>query len=172
MDPKQFRVCSAFLVPCLFRDLIMSKKFIFINLLLLFFFAFPILVVKAVQLQSPIQASSIDEVLHSIWVWIFRISIPLVAIFAVWAGFLFAKSGGQPEKIKKAREALLFIVVGLVVVLLSGGIVNLVGKILGQKPEVANETSIKQLDSMSQDSFGAKDFTPVGNEEVPPPPAE
>ncbi len=148
----------------------MSKRYIFISLLL-FFFAFPILVVKAVQLQSPIQTSSIYEVLHSIWVWLFRISIPLVAIFAVWAGFSFAKSGGQPEKIKKAREILLFTVIGLVVVLLSGGIVNLVGNILGVKTEQALQgPESGSVYAFKEGTFDGKDLLPADAEAFPLPP--
>jgi hypothetical protein len=52
--------------------------------------------------------------------------------FAIYAGILFVTSGGDPEKVTKARNALLWALVGVIVVSLSYGIVVLLNKLFLQ----------------------------------------
>ena len=51
--------------------------------------------------------------------------VGLVALaFLVWGGVLFVTSGGDEAKVTKARNTILYAVVGIVVVLLAIGIIN------------------------------------------------
>ncbi len=119
---------------------------------------------------NPLADDDIVSILNKIWKFIYILGLSLVPLMAIIAGFMFLTAGGQTEKIKKAREILLYGAIGFVVVLLANGIVGWIGNILGVKPEVAEEMNIKQFDSISQEPFSAKDFMPIGDEAVPPPP--
>ncbi|MDP3764681.1 MAG: pilin [bacterium] len=44
---------------------------------------------------------------------------PIAVIMTVYAGFLFITGGDKPEQVKKARQMLLWIVIGVIVLILS-----------------------------------------------------
>lgn len=48
----------------------------------------------------------------------------LALIFVIWGGILFVTSGGDAEKTTKARNTLLYAIIGVVVVVLAYAIVN------------------------------------------------
>jgi hypothetical protein len=52
----------------------------------------------------------------------------LAVIFAIYAGFIYVTSGGEQSKIKLAKDTLLYVVIGLVVVALSQVLVQFVLK--------------------------------------------
>ncbi len=148
----------------------------FPKFILIFSFLFLPFLVLAVQLESPISSSNVYEIARSILSWLFWISIPLVTIIAIWAGFVFMSGGGEPEKIKKAKGILLYVVIGFTVILLSNGIVSWVGDILGIKTEIAKEGEIQKTPGATyipadtateEDSFESEDALPVSEGEVP-----
>jgi len=154
----------------------MSKKYL-LGFVFVFLFFVPLILLadgEGVQLQSPISAGSIYDVLQSILGWLFKLSIPLVAIIAVWAGFSFMTAAGEPEKIKKARGILLYAAIGFAVILVSNGVVYLVGDILGVKVETAKEggaAGVHIPTGIGGDQVEAAGALPVENlNEVPPPP--
>ena len=55
----------------------------------------------------------------------------LAVVFIVYAGIQWAISGGDKQKIQQARQRLIFSIVGLIVVVLAGTIVNIVYQLLG-----------------------------------------
>lgn len=48
----------------------------------------------------------------------------LALIFVIWGGILFVTSGGDAEKTTKARNTLLYAIIGVIVVVLAYAIVN------------------------------------------------
>ncbi len=52
----------------------------------------------------------------------------VAVIFAIYAGFIYVTSGGEQGRIKTAKDTLLYVVVGLVVVVISQVLVNFVLK--------------------------------------------
>jgi threonine/homoserine/homoserine lactone efflux protein len=50
----------------------------------------------------------------------------LSVIFLIWGAFQYVLSGGDPENAKKAKESVLYAVIGLAVALLAFTIVNFV----------------------------------------------
>jgi hypothetical protein len=48
----------------------------------------------------------------------------LALIFVIWGGIQYVTSGGDAEKTTKARNTLLYAIIGVVVVVLAYGIVN------------------------------------------------
>ena len=73
---------------------------------------------------------SVTETLETIANWIFYILLFIAAIFIVIAGVNFVMAQGDPEKFNKAKDTVLYAVVGIVVALLSRGIVALVNTVL------------------------------------------
>jgi len=51
--------------------------------------------------------------------------------FVIYAGIKYIRSGGEDEKIKSARETLTYAIIGLVVILLSFLIINLISAVTG-----------------------------------------
>lgn len=80
-------------------------------------------------------ATSSDEidvmaVLNRIVDWLFAILIAVAAIAIVIAGFYFVTASGNPEQITKARNFILYALIGVMVALLARGMVVLVQKIV------------------------------------------
>jgi preprotein translocase subunit YajC len=69
--------------------------------------------------------------LNKIWKFLYILALALVPLIAIIAGFMFLTAGGEPEKIRKARNLLLWMAVGVVIILLAGGIVKVIKMILG-----------------------------------------
>lgn len=50
----------------------------------------------------------------------------LAVIMIIWAGILYLTSGGSPEKINKAKAALTYAIIGIIVGLAATGIVQII----------------------------------------------
>jgi hypothetical protein len=70
-----------------------------------------------VKLKNPLQATSIEQFLLNVIDVILVFAIPVIVIYIMYAGFLFVTARGEPGQIEKARGALLWAVVGGVIVL-------------------------------------------------------
>ncbi len=46
-----------------------------------------------------------------------NVAFPVAVVCILWSGFLFVSAGGDPAKIKTARETLLWSIIGLTVVI-------------------------------------------------------
>tara|TARA_B100000508_G_scaffold60333_1_gene47263 strand:- start:306660 stop:307085 length:426 start_codon:yes stop_codon:yes gene_type:complete len=68
-------------------------------------------------LKNPLQADSLEEFLTEILDFIVRLGTIVVIVMIVVVGFLFVSARGNPEKIKEAREALLWTLVGGVILI-------------------------------------------------------
>ncbi len=50
------------------------------------------------------------------------VAMPLTAILMIWTGFQYAMAKGDQTKLKKARDSILYIIVGLAILLASKGL--------------------------------------------------
>ncbi len=83
---------------------------------------FPLLVFAeecdpAKEICNPIEADTFLELVEAIAKAITAIGMPLVAIFLVWAGFLFVTARGNEEQLKRAKTAFYWTLVGGAVVI-------------------------------------------------------
>lgn len=69
------------------------------------------------KLENPINANSIDELVAKIIKILNLIAVPIVALFLIYSGFLFVKAQGNPADLKKAKDTLLWTVVGAAILL-------------------------------------------------------
>lgn len=55
---------------------------------------------------------------------------PIAVIMVVYAGFLLITGGDKPEQVKKARQTLMWVVIGLIVLIFSKSVVGFVNSML------------------------------------------
>ena len=57
-----------------------------------------------------------------------KIGIPLIALAVIYCGFLFVYAQGKPDEIKKAKDALLYTLIGAAILLGSWAIAQLISE--------------------------------------------
>lgn len=93
-------------------------------------FLMPVLV-EAITFPNPLNATTFEEIVNNIINFILYVGVAVFPIMAIIAGFLFLSSGGDPSKVKKAKDILLYSVIGLFIVLLAKGIISVLKSVLG-----------------------------------------
>jgi len=70
------------------------------------------------KIVNPIpKISDLTGLIKTILEAVVKIGIPIVALAIIYCGFLFVKAMGKPEEIKKAKDALLYTVIGAAILL-------------------------------------------------------
>lgn len=69
------------------------------------------------ELCNPLQVDTVTGFLGELVNAITYLSIPVVVLFIIYAGFLFVTAGGDTDKIDTAKKTALYTVVGAVVIL-------------------------------------------------------
>ncbi len=64
--------------------------------------------------------------------WVFGFLLIVAVLFLLFAAFTYITASGEPEKIKKANQSIMWALIGVAVGLLSKGLVIFVGTLLGQ----------------------------------------
>jgi|SRR3989344_1453488 len=72
---------------------------------------------QIIKLKNPLKVNSIAEFLKLILDIVTLFALPIIIFFIIYAGFLFVTAQGKPDQITKARNALLWSVVGGVIIL-------------------------------------------------------
>jgi len=80
------------------------------------------------QICNPIKVNSINQFVKVLLEGIIKIGIPIVALAIIYSGFLFVQAQGNPEQITKAKQALLYSVIGAVLLLGSWAIAQLISE--------------------------------------------
>jgi len=70
-----------------------------------------------VTLKNPIKAKSFEELVEAILEIVVTIGTPIAILAIIYCGFLFVSAQGKPEKLKDARTALIWTIVGVAVLL-------------------------------------------------------
>ncbi len=66
-------------------------------------------------LDNPLKASNFIDLIKTVLDALFIIALPVAVLAIVYAGFLFVSARGNPEKLGKAKDNLLYVVVGIAV---------------------------------------------------------
>ena len=74
----------------------------------------------------PVSAPSLNIGLNRVFFWAGVIAVVIIVI----AGFRYITSAGSPDKAKQARNTIVYTVIGLLIILFSFAIVNLVSGVL------------------------------------------
>ena len=85
----------------------------------------------AICIDNPIEHDSFSELIEALINFIFWLAIVIAPIMFIIAGFAFITAGGDPSKVKRAMDIVLWTAVGLIVVMLAHGIINVIQDIFG-----------------------------------------
>lgn len=77
-------------------------------------------------LQNPIETDSFAELLESIADWILNIGLVLAPLMIVIGGIMFITAAGEPEKVKSAKNLLIYAAIGLIIILLAKSLVEII----------------------------------------------
>lgn len=91
-------------------------------------------------LNNPTAGANINNVQDFIAAFlkaVVQISLPILTLFIVYAGFLFVTARGNPEKLRKARENFLYVIIGAILILGAWVLATLISstasQVLGQQ---------------------------------------
>jgi hypothetical protein len=84
------------------------------------------------RLQNPLRVNTIGELLTAILNIIIVLALPIVVFFIIYAGFLFVTARGNDDKLTNAKRALLYAVIGGVLVLGAVAIAEIVRNVVAQ----------------------------------------
>lgn len=76
--------------------------------------------------NNPLKVPSIDALLMAVLNAVIVMATPIVVFFIIFAGFQYVTARGNPEKLQQASRALLYAVIGGVVIVGSVAILAIV----------------------------------------------
>jgi len=88
----------------------------------------PITIDSGTKIVNPIGVDSIMGLIKTILEGVVKIGIPIVALAIIYCGFLFVQARGKPEAIKKAKDALIYTIIGAAILLGSWAIAQLISE--------------------------------------------
>ncbi|KKR70173.1 MAG: hypothetical protein UU13_C0012G0019 [Candidatus Nomurabacteria bacterium GW2011_GWB1_40_7] len=77
-------------------------------------------------IKNPVNIDSIPGFIQTILEGALKVGIPVIALAIVYCGFLFVKARGKPEEITKAKDALLYTLIGAAILLGSWAIAKMI----------------------------------------------
>lgn len=80
------------------------------------------------QICNPIKINTLNGFIQKILEGVIKIGIPVVALAVVYSGFLFVKAQGNSEEIGKAKDALLYTLIGAAILFGSWAIAQLISE--------------------------------------------
>jgi hypothetical protein len=98
----------------------MKQTFNRIQYIIIYFLLFlPLGLVRAtnVTLPNPIEANTFQELVEALLEIVVAIGTPIAILAIIYSGFLFVKARGNSEELVKAKTALMWTIVGVVVLL-------------------------------------------------------
>lgn len=109
---------------------LMKRKYSFIAAIALFVLVLPTFA-GAISIPNPLKCGDIPCLIEVITNFIFVIGLALVPIMVILAAYNFITAGGDPKKITLARNMLLYIFIGIIIMLAAKAITSIVRSLLG-----------------------------------------
>lgn len=85
---------------------------------------------SVLNVPNPVKADNLTDLLTDVANFIFIIAIPISVIVILISGIRYLFAGGNEDKIKAARQALIWAAVGLVIILIGKGIISVIQGLL------------------------------------------
>ena len=82
-----------------------------------------------ITIKNPLKANTFEKLILNIVNFIFTLALPIVVIMIIVGGFMFVTAAGEPAKIQQGKQLILWAVIGLIVILLARGIIDLLQQI-------------------------------------------
>ena len=77
-------------------------------------------------INNPITPNTVNEFILVILQGVIKIGIPVIALAIIYSGFLFVSAQGNSEKLKTAKNAILYSLIGAAILLGSWAIAQLI----------------------------------------------
>ncbi len=87
----------------------------------------------AVCIKNPLKACSFEALIGSLIDFIFGISLAIVPLMVIIAGFYWLTAAGDPKKVKTALDIIKWTVIGFAIILFARGLVAIIRHVLGGK---------------------------------------
>jgi len=71
------------------------------------------------------------SILDTVRNWVVGITAGIVALFLIIGGLMYVTSGGEPQKAAKAKQTLIYALIGLIIILLSYVIITIISNLIG-----------------------------------------
>ena len=84
-----------------------------------------------ILIKNPLKFGTIPDILNAVAGFLYALALAVVTIMVLWGGLQILTAAGNPTQIEKGKKTLLYAVIGTVVILVAGGIADLVANILG-----------------------------------------
>jgi len=78
--------------------------------------------------------TQVESLLENILGWIYTFFFIFAAIFILIAAFQYLTAAGDEEKVKKAKNMLIYAVIAIAIALVAMGIDNIVANLVGATP--------------------------------------
>lgn len=69
------------------------------------------------QIENPLRFGSLAEFLNALLDLVVSLSIPIVVVAVIYAGFLFVTAGGNEAKLTSAKKVIIWTLIGAVIIL-------------------------------------------------------
>lgn len=95
----------------------------------LFFFLITLLrgqIVGQITIEPPTRHRSFGELINAVIDFLFTLSLLIVPLVIIIAGYFFVFSEGKAENIEKAKKLFIYALVGFVIILLAKGFVEFI----------------------------------------------
>ncbi len=112
----------------------MTRSFTKNFLLALIILSFPMVVLGAegITIDNPLETKDVQELLNNVIDAILQIVGVIAVAMIVYGGIQYMISGGEEKKLESAKKTITYAVVGLVVVILAGAIINFIIATVGK----------------------------------------
>ncbi len=81
-------------------------------------------------IENPLKVNDFQSLLQTISSGLFTLAIPVAVVMYIYAGVLFLISRGDPSKTVQAKKVLLYTTIGLVVIFIGSGFIDLIKSVL------------------------------------------
>jgi len=103
-------------------------------LLVLLGIAIPLTFTMAIEIPNPLQAQTFEDLVIAIATFVWNIALAVAVIFVIIAGFLFVTGGGDPTQVQKAKNILIYTVIGIFVIGISRGLIEVIKNLFTTSP--------------------------------------
>ncbi|MEK7572281.1 MAG: pilin [Patescibacteria group bacterium] len=110
----------------LWKSYLHKKSYSFALFLVGFFL--PAFFVYAEKIDNPISATTIQGLIKTILEGVLKIGIPIIALAIIYSGFLFVQARGNPGEIEKAKNSLVYTLIGAAILLGAWAIAQLISE--------------------------------------------
>ncbi|TSC86483.1 MAG: hypothetical protein G01um10148_469 [Parcubacteria group bacterium Gr01-1014_8] len=86
----------------------------------------------AQTLQNPTQFPTIQRFIEGVLKAVVYIAMPIIALFMVYAGFLFVKARGNSGELENAKKNFVYVIIGAILILGAWVFATLIGGTVSQ----------------------------------------